>query len=181
MKVTREHLRGPWNDGSIVGFIHKRTAEDLLLKCNRGTFLLRFSDSELGNFSTALSYQLSYQFYSITGGITIAWVNDGNDGNPCVLHIQPFTAKDFATRSLSDRIRDFDDLTILFPNKAKNDAFDKYTTPSGQVKNKDYIPSEIRAILSTSNNSSSIGYANTPASYMQSPDPSRDTPSVQSG
>jgi hypothetical protein len=48
MKVTREHLRGPWNDGSIVGFIHKRTAEDLLLKCQRGTFLLRFSDSELG-------------------------------------------------------------------------------------------------------------------------------------
>lgn len=115
------------------------------------------------------------------GGITIAWVNEGNDGNPCVLHIQPFTAKDFATRSLSDRIRDFDDLTILFPNKAKNEAFDKYTTPTGQVKNKDYIPSEIRAILSTSNNSQNIGYANTPASYMQSPDPSRDTPSVQSG
>jgi hypothetical protein len=51
MKVTREHLRGPWNDGSIVGFIHKRTAEDLLLKCQRGTFLLRFSDSELGKNS----------------------------------------------------------------------------------------------------------------------------------
>lgn len=48
MKLTREHLRGPWNDGSIVGFIHKRTAEDHLLKCQRGTFLLRFSDSELG-------------------------------------------------------------------------------------------------------------------------------------
>lgn len=98
-----------------------------------------------------------------------------------MLHIQPFTAKDFATRSLSDRIRDFDDLTILFPNKAKNEAFDKYTTPSGQPKNKDYIPSEIRAILSPSN-ANNIGYANTPASqFMQSPDPSRDTPSVQSG
>lgn len=98
------------------------------------------------------------------------------------MHIQPFTAKDFATRSLSDRIRDFDDLTILYPNKAKNDAFEKYTTPSGQPKYKDYIPSEIRAILSTSSNNSSIGYASTPASgFMQSPDPSRDTPSVQSG
>jgi signal transducer and activator of transcription 5B len=116
----------------------------------------------------------------VTGGITIAWVNEGNDGNPCVLHIQPFTAKDFATRSLSDRIRDFDDLTILYPSKSKAEAFDKYTTPSGQPKNKDYIPSEIRAILSTSN-SSNLSYANTPASFMQSPDPSRDTPSVQSG
>lgn len=54
MKVTREHLRGPWNDGSIVGFIHKRTAEDLLLKCQRGTFLLRFSDSELGMIRISL-------------------------------------------------------------------------------------------------------------------------------
>jgi signal transducer and activator of transcription 5B len=48
MKLTREHLRGPWNDGSIIGFIHKGKAEDYLLKCPRGTFLLRFSDSELG-------------------------------------------------------------------------------------------------------------------------------------
>lgn len=51
MKLTREHLRGPWNDGSIVGFIHKRTAEDHLLKNPRGSFLLRFSDSELGKLN----------------------------------------------------------------------------------------------------------------------------------
>jgi signal transducer and activator of transcription 5B len=48
MKLIREHLRGPWEDDSIVGFIHKRTAEDVLLKCARGTFLLRFSDSVSG-------------------------------------------------------------------------------------------------------------------------------------
>lgn len=109
-------------------------------------------------------------------------MNEGNDGHPCVLHIQPFTAKDFSTRSLSDRIRDFDDLTILFPGKSKSEAFDKYTTPSGQPKNKDYIPSEIRAILPTSNNSSNMSYAGTPnPQFMNSPDPSRDTPSVQSG
>jgi signal transducer and activator of transcription 5B len=133
-------------------------------------------------------HKINYLDFSFTfiqkGGITIAWVNEGNDGQPCVLHIQPFTAKDFSTRSLSDRIRDFDDLTILYPNKLKNEAFDKYTTPSGQPKNKDYIPSEIRAILPTSNpNNSMFSNPNTPASFqnMQSPDPSRDTPSVQSG
>lgn len=115
-----------------------------------------------------------------SGGITIAWVNEGNDQQPHVLHIQPFTAKDFSTRSLSDRIRDFDDLTILYPNKSKNDAFDRYTTPLGQPKNKDYIQSEIRAILPTSGNT--MSYPNTPQSYnIQSPDPSRDTPSVASG
>ena len=117
----------------------------------------------------------------ILGGITIAWVNESNEG-PCVLHIQPFTAKDFSTRSLSDRIRDFDDLTILFPNKVKSEAFDKYTTPSGQPKNKDYIPSEIRAILPFNNAIMILGYANTPGSFAtRSPDPNRDTPSVNSG
>ncbi|XP_058826123.1 signal transducer and transcription activator isoform X1 [Topomyia yanbarensis] len=161
MKVTREHLRGPWNDGSIVGFIHKSKAEDYLLKCARGTFLLRFSDSELG-------------------GITIAWVNESNDGQPQILHIQPFTAKDFATRSLSDRIRDFEDLFYLYPNKPKNEAFDRYTTPPGQPRNRNYIPSEVRAVLvpGPNNNNAISSYPNTPNSYnhLQSPDASRDTP-----
>ena len=48
MKLTRDYLRGPWNDNLIIGFINKRQAEEKLLKCPLGTFLLRFSDSELG-------------------------------------------------------------------------------------------------------------------------------------
>lgn len=48
MKLTRDQLRGPWTEGLIIGFISKRQAEEKLLKCPPGTFLLRFSDSELG-------------------------------------------------------------------------------------------------------------------------------------
>lgn len=48
MKLTRDQLRGPWTEGLIIGFINKRQAEEMLLKCSPGTFLLRFSDSELG-------------------------------------------------------------------------------------------------------------------------------------
>ncbi|XP_058175910.1 signal transducer and transcription activator isoform X1 [Anopheles ziemanni] len=163
MKVTREHLRGPWMDGSIIGFIHKSKAEDYLLKCPRGTFLLRFSDSELG-------------------GITIAWVNEGNDGQPQILHIQPFTAKDFSTRSLSDRIRDFDDLYFLYPNKSKQEAFDRYTTPVGPPRNKNYIASEVRAVLMPGpNNNQMNSFPNTPSYNIQSPDASRDTPSTGYG
>lgn len=55
MKLTREHLRGPWMDGFILGFVRKKQAEEMLINCTPGTFLMRFSDSELG-------------------GITIAWV-----------------------------------------------------------------------------------------------------------
>lgn len=95
-----------------------------------------------------------------------------------MLHIQPFTAKDFSTRSLSDRIRDFDDLTTLFPNKSKAEAFDKYATPSGPPKNKDYIESAIKAILPNSMSSGNSIYG-TPSHFsVQSPDPVRDTPSV---
>lgn len=48
MKLTRDQLRGPWTEGLIIGFINKRQAEEMLLKRPAGTFLLRFSDSELG-------------------------------------------------------------------------------------------------------------------------------------
>jgi hypothetical protein len=41
---------------AIMGFVKKKQAEEMLATCPCGTFLLRFSDSELG-------------------GITIAWVS----------------------------------------------------------------------------------------------------------
>lgn len=48
MKLTNEHLKGPWKDGLIHGFIGKKEAEYALKKCEPGTFMLRFSDSQLG-------------------------------------------------------------------------------------------------------------------------------------
>lgn len=48
MKLTRDHLRAPWCANLIIGFIDREKAENMLLKCDPGTFLLRFSDSELG-------------------------------------------------------------------------------------------------------------------------------------
>jgi signal transducer and activator of transcription 5B len=44
---------------AIMGFVRKKQAEELLSACASGTFLLRFSDSELG-------------------GVTIAWVGGMN-------------------------------------------------------------------------------------------------------
>lgn len=58
MKLTRDQLRGPWTEGLIIGFINKRQAEEMLLKCAPGTFLLRFSDSELGEFITTIHSSL---------------------------------------------------------------------------------------------------------------------------
>ncbi|CAH0557719.1 unnamed protein product [Brassicogethes aeneus] len=122
MKLTRDHLKGPWKDGAIMGFVKKNIAEEMLSKTCLGTFLLRFSDSELG-------------------GITIAWIGYNND-NFEVLSLQPFTAKDIGVRALPDRIADLNYLVYLYPNTPKEQIFQKYytpysdtsTTPSGYVK-----------------------------------------------
>ncbi|XP_014280381.1 signal transducer and activator of transcription 5B isoform X2 [Halyomorpha halys] len=111
MKLTREHLKGPWMDGCILGFVRKKQAEEMLANCSNGTFLLRFSDSELG-------------------GIVIAWLGTTEDSKHSeVFMLQPFTSKDFSIRSLADRISDLHHLVYLYPDTCKQQAFSKYYTP----------------------------------------------------
>ncbi|XP_011681709.1 signal transducer and activator of transcription 5B isoform X2 [Strongylocentrotus purpuratus] len=115
LELTRKHLRGPWNDGSIMGFVSRSMAHDLLLSQQVGCFLLRFSDSEIG-------------------GITIAWLaEDANTGERQVYNLQPFTADDFNIRSLADRIHDLSHLTHLYPDKPKDTAFGQYYTTDPEV------------------------------------------------
>lgn len=108
----------------IMGFVKKKYAEELLQNRPTGTFLLRFSDSELG-------------------GVTIAWVSGtvmyirpalinlvcGLLDTTEVFMLQPFTSKDFAIRSLADRLSDLKHLSYLYPDTAKDVAFNKYYTP----------------------------------------------------
>ncbi|KAF7282323.1 signal transducer and transcription activator Stat92E isoform X2 [Rhynchophorus ferrugineus] len=156
MKLTREHLRGPWVDGAIMGFVKKKTAEEMLSPCQSGTFLLRFSDSELG-------------------GITIAWVSDTQE----VFSLQPFTSKDFTVRSLADRISDLNHLVVLFPDTAKELFFQKYYTPYQEQQQP--INGYVRPVLVTQVlGLSGSNYTNTPPHNFMSPDPTRDTPSVAS-
>ncbi|VVC45316.1 p53-like transcription factor, DNA-binding,STAT transcription factor, DNA-binding, subdomain,STAT [Cinara cedri] len=106
MKITREHLRGPWTDGAILGFIRKSEAEEMLTRYATGTFLLRFSDSELG-------------------GLTVACAGSNEVG---VYSLHPFSAKDLSIRNLADRLLDLPYLTMLYPGIDKNQAFGKYYT-----------------------------------------------------
>ncbi|XP_033121861.1 signal transducer and activator of transcription 5A-like isoform X2 [Anneissia japonica] len=110
-ELTRKHLRGPWNDGSIMGFVSRGQAQDLLLSRPHGNFLLRFSDSEIG-------------------GVTIAWSGDDpQTGTSQVWNLQPFTGEDFNIRSLADRIQDLPHLVYLYPDIPKDTAFRSYYTP----------------------------------------------------
>ncbi|KAG8033982.1 hypothetical protein G9C98_008463 [Cotesia typhae] len=182
MKLTREHLRGPWTEGFILGFVRKKQAEEMLASCPSGTFLMRFSDSELG-------------------GVTIAWVGDQTG----VFMLQPFTSKDFAIRSLADRVSDLQHLLYLYPDISKDQAFARYYTPfteSQPTSNNGYVKPLLVTHVpgwggpggggSTPSHSSVIGvgsnqghgsYPATPSNMFQahSPDTSvRDTPSVAS-
>ncbi len=113
LKVTKEHLRSLWNDKTIIGFIWRKQAEEMLASCQPGTFLLRFSDSELG-------------------GLTVAWKAKSNDGTADEYYmLQPFTSRDFQIRGLADRLNDLKHLVYLYPDISKELAFSKYYTPLG--------------------------------------------------
>ncbi|XP_012223003.1 signal transducer and activator of transcription 5B isoform X3 [Linepithema humile] len=195
MKLTREHLRGPWIDGCILGFIRKKQAEEMLLSCATGTFLMRFSDSELG-------------------GITIAFVGDSclvptEKPTDKIFMLQPFTSKDFNIRNLADRLYDLQQLLYLYPDQPKDNAFAKYYTPFNEnqsTSTNGYVkpvlvttvpgwpggclggqtPSHSSVVGVGSNGQGGQGgsYPATPQTMFQahSPDPSvtRDTPSVAS-
>uniref|UniRef100_A0A3B1K511 Signal transducer and activator of transcription n=1 Tax=Astyanax mexicanus TaxID=7994 RepID=A0A3B1K511_ASTMX len=109
IELMKKHLKSHWNDGAILGFLNKQQAQDMLLSKPNGTFLLRFSDSEIG-------------------GITIAWVAE-NPNKRMVWNLMPFTTKDFSIRSLADRISDLNHLLFLYPNQPKDEVFSRYCTP----------------------------------------------------
>ncbi|XP_030019145.1 LOW QUALITY PROTEIN: signal transducer and activator of transcription 5B-like [Sphaeramia orbicularis] len=112
VELMKKHLKPHWNDGAILGFVNKQQAQDMLLSKPNGTFLLRFSDSEIG-------------------GITIAWVaeNPNKSGERLVWNLLPYTTKDFSIRSLADRISDLNHLLFLYPDRPKDEVFAKYYTP----------------------------------------------------
>lgn len=98
-KVIRDFAMTEWQENKIYGFIGMEEAKQILLPCKRGTFLLRFSDSVLG-------------------GLSVAWRDESG-----VVFIAPFIAPNLRTISLSKRILGLNQLSILYPDIAKDVAF----------------------------------------------------------
>lgn len=132
MRLMKD-LKLHWNDGYIMGFVTKTESQDMLMSKPNGTFLLRFSDSELG-------------------GITIAWVADqGDKGERLVWNLAPFTSRDFAIRGLADRVKDLQSLICLYPDIPKAQAFAKYYSPASEpvpgVTQGGYVKSQLINII----------------------------------
>ncbi|XP_039948885.1 signal transducer and transcription activator-like [Bactrocera tryoni] len=138
MKLTKDHLLNLWKEGLIVGFINKRkTLEEILPMQQYGTFLLRFSDSELG-------------------GITVAFVDD--QGNKLML--APWTSRDLNIRCLADRIHDLNVLRTVFPkNLARDEAFGNFYSHhvAEQTTRDGYVPNTIRAHVPAIEGGSVVG------------------------
>ncbi|XP_055847354.1 signal transducer and transcription activator isoform X4 [Episyrphus balteatus] len=146
MKLTKDQLVGPWKADLIVGFINKRTTEDILRRCAPGTFLLRFSDSELG-------------------GITVAFVRE--DGN--VYMLAPWTAKDLNVRGLADRIQDLEMLKYVYPNnKNKDEAFGEFYSRTEEQGTKDGY---VRNVIITTVPEMRQPAPNTTPNHAHSPNP----------
>nr|XP_055031343.1 signal transducer and activator of transcription 5B [Misgurnus anguillicaudatus] len=131
IELMKKHLKSHWNDGAILGFLNKQQAQDMLMSKPNGTFLLRFSDSEIG-------------------GITIAWVaeNPNKAGERMVWNLMPFTTKDFSIRSLADRISDLNHLLFLYPNQPKDEVFSRYCTPpNSKAVGDGYVKPEIKQVV----------------------------------
>lgn len=115
LKVSKKHLSPLWKDGAILGFVDKKVAEDMLINCPVGSFLIRFSDSKLG-------------------GVSIAYVNECNGyAGSEVLMVEPFVSNDLAANGLANRICDSPRMTQLWtPNGfiPKDRIFSKHYTES---------------------------------------------------
>lgn len=114
MDVVKRNMLNEWKDGNVIGFLSKQQSHDQLMQRPTGTFLLRFSDSEIG-------------------GVTVPYVKQCMSGQIAVWDLKPWTNRDFGMRKLSDRIKDIDELFYLFPEqKPKKLAFGDYYTQEGQ-------------------------------------------------
>uniref|UniRef100_A0A8D0A851 Signal transducer and activator of transcription n=1 Tax=Sander lucioperca TaxID=283035 RepID=A0A8D0A851_SANLU len=154
VELMKKHLKPHWNDGAILGFVNKQQAQDMLLSKPNGTFLLRFSDSEIG-------------------GITIAWVAE-NPNKRLVWNLLPYTTKDFSIRSLADRISDLNHLLFLYPDRPKGEVFAKYYTPPLSKAVDGYVKPQIKQVVPEFTNPEPSG--GTPTFMDQTASPSVSHP-----
>ncbi|XP_063422808.1 signal transducer and activator of transcription 5B-like isoform X1 [Mytilus trossulus] len=157
MRLTKDHLKSLWCDKTIIGFVSKQQAQEWLQMRPVGTFLCRFSDSELG-------------------GVTIAWSAEDpkSPGERQVWNLAPYGTKEINIRTLADRIKDLPQLTHLFPDIPKDQAFSKYYTTDTLPDIKDpegYIKTHLINTLTTPG-AAPMNYDNpsTPQAIYNGPD-----------
>ncbi|EDO42973.1 predicted protein [Nematostella vectensis] len=127
MSAVKKTMHEEWKHGLIQGFLSKQQAQDMLINSEFGTFLLRFSDNELG-------------------GVSVAYTAQAENGEKQVWNLAPWTTHHLQVRHLSDRLKDLESLLILYPNEPKDTAFGRhYTVDKTQVPSDplEYRPTQL--------------------------------------
>ncbi|XP_053704517.1 signal transducer and activator of transcription 6 isoform X2 [Synchiropus splendidus] len=151
LELTKKHLKNYWSDGLIFGFIGKQHLHLILNDRPNGTFLLRFSDSEIGGITIAyVSASESKRSRLRCDASTAIHSACLSAGGRMIQNIQPFSKRDLDIRSLGDRIRDIKEITHLYPEFHKNDVFRRYYSEPQQVRRGGYIPVSLATIVGTS-------------------------------
>ncbi|CAG7734897.1 unnamed protein product [Allacma fusca] len=92
--LVKKHLKTQWGNGDIVGFINDSEAEDIIMKTDPGTCLLKFSNHSEGGISI-LSVR-SVEFFQEQS------LNECVKRTECT---EPFICKDLEQMSLPERIQ----------------------------------------------------------------------------
>merc|ERR1712183_868728 len=135
MNLTAKYMKEPWAQGLVMGFVSKQEVKRILIDNSTvsGTFLLRFSDSELG-------------------GVTIAYVKQES------LHLErsvemvvPFTSTDLARRPIAESVMDIgQELTFLYQSPEQGGPREKKVFRKFQRNNSTvqpgsgYVPFDLR-------------------------------------
>ncbi|XP_062872040.1 signal transducer and activator of transcription 6 isoform X2 [Trichomycterus rosablanca] len=128
IELTKKCLKQYWSSGLIFGFIGKQYLHVILQDKPCGTFLLRYSDSEIG-------------------GITIAYVGQSENGCRKILNVQPFNKKDLDSVGLGDRVRDINCISHLYPHYPKYDKFSGFYTVQPATNPDGYIPFKLTTVV----------------------------------
>ncbi|KAF2987387.1 hypothetical protein EK904_002425 [Melospiza melodia maxima] len=139
LDLIKKHILPLWIDGYIMGFVSKEKERILLKDKTPGTFLLRFSESNLG-------------------GITFTWVDQLENGDVTFHSVEPYNKGRLSALPFADILRDYkvimadnvpeNPLKYLYPDIPKDKAFGKHYScqPSEVSKPSDgggkgYVPS----------------------------------------
>ncbi|XP_051009760.1 signal transducer and activator of transcription 4 isoform X1 [Acomys russatus] len=139
LDLIKKHILPLWIDGHIMGFVSKEKERFLLKDKTPGTFLLRFSESNLG-------------------GITFTWVDHSENGEVKFHSVEPYNKGRLSALPFADILRDYkvimaenipeNPLKYLYPDIPKDKAFSKhYSSQPCEVSrpteqgDKGYVPS----------------------------------------
>uniref|UniRef100_A0A8U7M454 Signal transducer and activator of transcription n=1 Tax=Corvus moneduloides TaxID=1196302 RepID=A0A8U7M454_CORMO len=117
LDLIKKHILPLWIDGYIMGFVSKEKERILLKDKTPGTFLLRFSESNLG-------------------GITFTWVDQLENGDVTFHSVEPYNKGRLSALPFADILRDYkvimadnvpeNPLKYLYPDIPKDKAFGKH-------------------------------------------------------